>query len=53
MATPPSLLMIRVILLQTNLAWDKLFTTAGHLSSAAKITRPRYLKEVTISRGRP
>ena len=49
----PSLLRIHVILLQTYLAREKFFTTAGHSSSASKITRPRYLKEVTISRGRP
>ena len=49
----PSLLRIRNILLQTVLNWDNLFTTSGQSLYAAKITRPRYLKEVTISRGRP
>ena len=49
----PSLLRIRVILLQTALARDKLFTTSGQSLSAADITRPRYLKEVIISRGYP
>ena len=49
----PSLLRIHVILLQTVLDWDKLFTTAGQSLSATDITRPRYTKEVTIYRGRP
>ena len=49
----PSLLRMRVILLQTALDRDKFFTTAGQLLSAAKIICPRYLKEVTISRGCP
>ena len=49
----PSLLRMRTILLQTVLAWDKFLTNSGQLLSAANITRPRYLKEVTISRGSP
>ena len=49
----PSLLSMRGILLQTFLARDKFFTAAGQLSSTAEITRTRYLKEATISRGRP
>ena len=49
----PSLLRMHNILLKTFLAWDKFFTTTGQFSSASDITRPRYLKEVTISRGRP
>ena len=51
--TIPSLLMMRAILLQTALAWDKLLTTSGQSLSVAKITCHMYLKEVTISRGRP
>ena len=49
----PSLLRMHVILLQTALARDKFFTTSGQSSSTTEITRPRYLKEVTISRGHP
>ena len=49
----PSLLRMRVILLQTDLARDKFLTTSGQSSSAANITCPRYLKEVTISRESP
>ena len=49
----PSLLRIRVILFHTSLARDKFVTTSGKFLSAAKISRPRFLKEVTISRGRP
>ena len=49
----PSLLSIHVILLQITLVWDKFFTTADQSSSSAKITRPSYLKEVTLSRGLP
>ena len=49
----PSLMRIRDILLQTFLAWAKFLTTAGQLLSVSDITRPRYFKEVTISRGRP
>ena len=49
----PSLLRIHIILLQTTLARNKFFTNSVQLSSTTKITRPRYLKEVTISRGRP
>ena len=51
--TAPSLMMMRVILLQTVLARYKFFTTAVQSSSTAEITCPSYLKEVTISRGRP
>ena len=49
----PSLMRMRAILLKTALAQEKFFTTVGQLSSTANINRPRYLKEVTISRGRP
>ena len=49
----PSLMRIHVILLQTALVRDKLFTTAGQLLSASKITRLRYMKEFVISRGHP
>ena len=49
----PSLLRILDIILQTLLARDKVFTTSGQSLSAAKINRPSYLKEFTISRGRP
>ena len=49
----PYLLRIRAILLPTALAQDKYPITAGQSLSNAKITLPRYLKEVTISRGRP
>ena len=49
----PSLLKMRVILLQNSLARDKFFPIAVQLSSASKITHPRYLKEFTISRGIP
>ena len=48
----PSLLRMRAVLLQAALSQDKLLTTTGQSSSAAKITRPRYLKEFTISKGR-
>ena len=41
------------ILLHTVFARYKLLTTAGQSLSVAKITRPRYFKEVTISRGHP
>ena len=49
----PSLLRMHDILLQTLLARAKFFTTAGQPSSDANIKRPRYLNEVTTSRGRP
>ena len=49
----PSLLRMRNILLQTFLYRDKFFTTASQSSSTAEITYTRYLKEVTISKGRP
>ena len=49
----PYLLRIRDILLQTVFTMYKFFTTAVLPSSVADITRPRYLKEVTISRGLP
>ena len=48
-----SLTRMRNTLIQNFLAWYKLFTTSGQSSSAVDITHPRYLKEVTISRGRP
>ena len=49
----PSRLRMCIILLQTALAWDKFITNTGQSSSSAESTRPRYLKEFTISRGRP
>ena len=49
----PYLLRMRVILLQTDLAREKFLATTGHSLSASDITPPRYLKEVTISRGHP
>ena len=48
-----SLLKISDILLQTLLVLDELFTIVGQSSYATNITRNRYLKEVTIFRGRP
>ena len=48
-----SLLRMHVILLQTVLALEKLFATAGQLSYAVEITCLSYLEEVTIFRGRP
>ena len=47
----PSLMRILVILFHTDLTRDKLLNTASQSSSTAKITCPRYQKEVTISRG--
>ena len=49
----PFLMIILVILFHTALAWDKFLTTAGQSSSAAESTRPRYCKEVIISKGHP
>ena len=51
--TAPSLLRMRNILLQTFFARAKFLTTYVQSSSVANITRPRYLMEVTISRGFP
>ena len=48
-----SLLIIGDILLHTVFARSNLLTTSGQSLSVADITHPRYLKEVTISRGRP
>ena len=48
----PYRMRMRIILLQTALAREKFFTTAGQSLSSADITCTRYLKEVTISRGR-
>ena len=45
--------MILIILSHTALDRDKFLTTTGQPSSADEITRPRYYKEVTISRGIP
>ena len=47
----PSLLKIRVNLCHTTRASDRFLTTAGQSPLATEITRPKYLKEVTISRG--
>ena len=52
-SSAPSLLRILVFFFHTSLAQDKFLTTAGQSSSDTKITRPRYQKEVTISRGCP
>ena len=49
----PSLRRMCNILLRTVFAQAKLLTNAGQSLSAAEIHHPRYLKEVTISRGRP
>ena len=49
----PSLLRVLINLLHTSLALDKFLTTAGQSSFASDITRPRYQKEVAISKGRP
>ena len=49
----PSLLRIRIILCHTTRAIARFLTTTVQSSSATEITRPKYLKEVTISRGRP
>ena len=49
----PSLLRIPFILFYTALARDKFLATSGQSLSAANITRPRYWKGVTISRGSP
>ena len=49
----PSLLRICVSLRHTTSALASFLTAAGHSSSATEITRPKYLKQVSISRGRP
>ena len=49
----PSLLRMHAIFLHTDLVRDKFLTTANQSLYADYITRPRYLKEVIISRGRP
>ena len=49
----PSRMRIIVILFHTALTQYKFLTNAGQLLSAAEITRPRYLKEIIISRGSP
>ena len=49
----PSLMRIRVILCHTTRALVRFPTTTGQSSSAAEIARPKYLKEVAISRGHP
>ena len=49
----PYLLRTRDIFLQIFLARENFFTVADQSSFAAHITRPRYLKEVTIPRGSP
>ena len=49
----PSLLKILFILFHIALTHDKFLTTSNQSSSAAKISRPRYQKEVKISRGSP
>ena len=48
-----SLLSMRDILLQPVFARAKFLMNAVQLSSVADIAYPRYLKEVTISSGRP
>ena len=49
----PSLLIILVNLRHTARAFDMFLTSSVQLSSAAEITCSNYLKEFTISRGRP
>ena len=49
----PYLLRIRITLCHTTRTLSRFMSTAGHSSSAAEITHPKYLKEVTISRWRP
>ena len=49
----PSLLRMRGILLHTVFDRERLIITTVQCSSVAEITRPRYLKEVIISRGHP
>ena len=41
------------ILFYNVFALSKFLTTSGQLLSVAKITRPRYFKEFTISKGSP
>ena len=48
-----SLLRILVVLLHTARTFDRFRTAAAQSSSAINITLPSYMKEVTISRGRP
>ena len=52
-SSAPSLLRIIFILFHTSLALDKFLTTDVQYLFAAKITLPRYRKEVPISRGSP
>ena len=47
------MLSICYILLHNVFTRAKLLTTDGQSFSLDEITRPRYSKEVTISRGRP
>ena len=49
----PTLLRMRDILLKTVFARAKLLTTYIQSLSVGEINLPRYLKEVTISRGCP
>ena len=49
----PSLQRMHAILLLTVFAQAKFLTTVDHSSYVSEITRPRYLKEVTTSRGCP
>ena len=49
----PYLLKILVVLFHADLSWKKFLNTAGQSFSAGEITRARYQKEFTISRGRP
>ena len=49
----PSLLRILVNLRHTARTFDRFLNIDGQSLSASEITRPKYLKEVTISRGRP
>ena len=47
----PSLLRIRISLCHTACALGRFLTTTDQLFSAAETTCPKYLKDVTISRG--
>ena len=49
---PPSLLRMFVNLCHNTRTFARFLNTAGKSFSIAEITRPKYLKDVTISRGR-
>ena len=52
-STTPSMISILDILYHTVRTFTIFRTTVGQLSSAANITLPKYLKDITISRGSP